>query len=91
MKGSITVEANVKSSGNLVAGAIFVPTPSLAKYKSDFQSAGFQILSTHDFTSAAAKQKDIRGPTTLIVYSTTMGIDDAKAKLSPILKSLPYR
>jgi hypothetical protein len=91
MKGTITVEPNVKSSGNLVTGAIFVPTPSLVKYKSDFQTAGFQITSTYDFTSGAAKQKDISGPTTLIVYSTTMGIDDAKTKLLPILKSLPYR
>jgi hypothetical protein len=91
MKGSITVESNVKSSGSLVTGAIFVPTMSLAKYKSDFQTAGFQIPSTYDFTSGAAKQKDISGPTTLIVYSTTMGIDDAKTKLLPILKSLPYR
>ncbi len=91
MKGTITVESNVKSSGNLVTGAIFVPTPSLVKYKSDFQTAGFQIPSTYDFTSGAAKQKDISGPTTLIVYSTTMGIDDAKTKLLPILKSLPYR
>ncbi len=92
MKGSISVEADGKSSGNLITGALYVPTPSLTKYKSDFQSAGFQILSTNDFVSGAAKQKDLAGPTTLIIYSTnTMNIDDAKAKLLPILKSLPYR
>jgi hypothetical protein len=75
MKNTITVESNVKSSRNLVTGAIFVLTSSLVKYKSDFQTAGFQIPSTYDFTSGAAKQKDISGPTTLIVYSTTIGID----------------
>jgi hypothetical protein len=91
MKGSITVEPNVKSSGNGVTGAIFAPTPSLQKYKTEFQSAGFQIASTYDFTSAATKQKDLAGPTTLIVYSTTMNMDDAKTKLLPILKSLPYK
>lgn len=90
MKGTITVESNVKSTRNLVRGAIFVLTPSLVKYKSDFQAARFQMPSTYDFTSGAAKQKDVSGPTTLIVYSTTKGIDGAKTKLLPILKSLPY-
>jgi plastocyanin len=92
MKGTITVEPHVKSTGsNLVVGAIFAPTPSLENYKSQFQSAGFQIASTFDFTSAVTKQKDLAGPTTLIVYSTSQPLDDAKSKLLPILKSLPYR
>jgi plastocyanin len=91
MKGTITVEPNVKSTGNLITGAIFAPTSSLEKYRSQFQSAGFQIASTFDFTSAVTEQKDLRGPTTLIVYSTSQPLDDAKTKLLPILKSLPYK
>jgi hypothetical protein len=92
MRGTITVDPNVKSTGgNLVVGAIFAPTPSLENYRSQFQSAGFQIPSTFDFTSAVTKQKDLTGPTTLIVYSTSQPLDDAKSKLLPILKSLPYR
>jgi hypothetical protein len=93
MRGTITVDPNVKSAGgnNLVVGAIFAPTPSLENYRSQFQSAGFQISSTFDFTSAVTKQKDLTGPTTLIVYSTNQPLDDAKTKLLPILKSLPYR
>jgi plastocyanin len=91
MKGTVTVEPNVKSNGNLVTGAIFAPTSSLDKIRSEFQSAGFQIASTFDFTSAVTKQKDLVGPTTLIVYSTTMNMDDAKTALLPILKSLPYK
>ena len=91
MKGSITVEPNVRSTGNGVTGAIFAPTPSSQKFITEFQSAGFQIASKYDFTSAVTKQKDLAGPTTLIVYSTTMNMDDAKTKLLPILKSLPYR
>jgi plastocyanin len=92
MKGTVTVEPNVKTSGgNLVTGAIFIPTPLLEQYRSQFQSAGFQIASTFDFTSAVTKQKDLTGPTTLVVYSTSQPLDDAKTKLLPILKSLPYR
>jgi len=91
MKGTITVDSNVKSNGNLVVGAVYVPTPSLEKYRSQFQSAGFQIASTFDFTSAVTKQPDISGPTTLIVYSTSQPLDDAKTNLLPILKSLPYK
>jgi hypothetical protein len=63
----------------------------LQKYISEFQSAGFQIASTYDFTSAVTKQKDLVGPTTLIVYSTSMNMDNAKTALLPILKSLPYK
>lgn len=91
MKGTITVEPNVKSTGNLVTGAIFAPTTSLQKYISELQSAGFQIASTYDFISAVTKQRDIAGPTTLILYSTTMNMDSAKTALLPILKSLPYK
>lgn len=91
MKGTITVEPNVKSNGNLVTGAIFTPTSLLDKIRSEFQSAGFQIASTFDFTSAATKQKDLVGPTTLIVYSTSMNMDNAKTALLPILKSLTYK
>ncbi|MGN6629857.1 MAG: cupredoxin domain-containing protein [Candidatus Nitrosocosmicus sp.] len=91
MKGTITVEPNVKSNGNLVTGAIFAPTSSLDKIRSEFQSAGFQIASTFDFTSAVTKQKDLVGPTTLIVYSTSMNMDNAKTALLPILKSLTYK
>ena len=92
MKGTVTVEPNVKTSGgNLVTGAIFIPTPLLEQYQSQFQSAGFQISSSFDFTSAVTKQKDLNGPTTLVVYSTSQPLDDAKTKLLPILKSLPYR
>src|ERR1051325_6203630 len=40
MTGNITVQGNVHSKGdNLVVGGLFVPTPSLEKYKADFTSA----------------------------------------------------
>ena len=91
MSGNITVQGNIHSKGNnLVAGGLFVPTPSLAKYKADFASAGFQILSEYNFLSKVV-QKDIAGPTTLIIYSTTMPIQDAITNLKPIIASLPYR
>ena len=91
MKGTVTVNPNIKSNGNLVTGAIFVPTPLLEQYRSQFQSAGFQIASTYDFTSAVTKQKDLTGPTTLIVYSTNQPLDNTQSKLLPILKLLPYK
>jgi hypothetical protein len=78
---------------NLVLGGIFVPTGSLAKYKSDFAAAGFKILSEHNFLSKVV-QKDIAGPTTLLIYSTedgNMNMQDSIAKLKPIIESLPYR
>jgi len=90
MKGKITVSNNVASAGNLVVGGLFVPTPSLEKYKSDFAKAGFNVLSTHNFVTES-DQKDIRGPNTLIIYSTTAPIDQAIPKLFPIIKSLPYK
>ena len=91
MTGNITVQGNVHSKGdNLVVGGLFVPTPSLEKYKSDFTSAGFQVVSQYNFLSKVV-QKDIAGPTTLVIYSTTMPIQNAIANLKPIIASLPYR
>jgi hypothetical protein len=90
MKGTITVSNNVKSTGNLVVGGLFVPTPSLEKYKSDFSNAGFNVLSSYDFV-AKTVQKDINGPNSLIIYSTTTPIGQAIPKLFPILDSLPYK
>ena len=90
MSGNITVQGKTHSNGNLVVGCLFVPTPSLTKYKTDFASAGFQILSEYNFLSKV-KQKDIAGRTTLIIYSTTMPIQNAITNLKPIISSLPYR
>jgi hypothetical protein len=90
MNGNVTVEKNVQLKGNLVVGGFFVPTPSLQKYKSDFTAAGFQVLSEHNFSSNVV-QKDIAGPTTLLIYSTTIPIQDAITNLKPIIASLPYR
>ena len=90
MKGTVTVDSNTQSNGDLTLGGIFVPTPSLSKYKADFASAGFQVLSTFDFLSKTV-QKDISGPTTLMIYSTHLPIQDAIAKLKPLIVSLPYR
>ena len=94
MKGTITVESNAKKSStadnnNLVVGGFFCPTPSLTKYKTDFTTAGFQVLSTYNFLSKT-KQHDISGPTTLLIYSITMPMQDALTKLVPLLGSLPY-
>jgi hypothetical protein len=90
MSGNVTVEDNVQSKGNLLVGGFFAPTPSLQKYKSDFAAAGFQVLSEYNFLSKVV-QKDIAGPTTLLIYSTTMPIQDAITNLKPIIASLPYR
>jgi hypothetical protein len=90
MKGSIKVDGNVQATGDLTVGGIFVPTNSLAKYKSDFTSAGFQVFSTNNFVSKTS-QKDISGPNTLIIYSTHMPIDKAVTNIKPIIESLPYR
>ena len=89
MKGTVTVDSNTQSNGDLTLGGFFVPTPSLSKYKADFASAGFQVLSTFDFLSKTV-QKDISGPTTLMIYSTHLPIQDAIAKLKPLIVSLPY-
>gem|GEM_PF-4958021 len=90
MKGSINVDGNVQATGDLTVGGIFVPTNSLAKYKSDFTSAGFQVSSSNDFVSKTS-QKDISGPNTLIIYSTHVPIDKAITSIKPIIESLPYR
>jgi plastocyanin len=94
MKGNITVESNTAKSttadnNNLVVGGFFCPTSSLTKYKTDFTTDGFQVLSTYDFLSKT-KQHDISGPTTLLIYSTTMPMQEALTKLVPLLGSLPY-
>jgi len=90
MKGTITVDSNTQSKGDLTLGGFFVPTSSLSKYKADFAYAGFQVLSTFDFLSKTV-QKDISGPTTLMIYSTHLPIQDAIAKLKPLIVSLPHR
>jgi len=90
MSGNITVQGNIHSKGNLVVGGFFTPTPSVEKYKADFASAGFQILSEYNFLSKVV-QKDIAGPTTLLIYSTTMPIQNTIANIKPIIASLPYR
>ncbi len=89
MTGTIKVESNVHANGNLVVGGFFCPTASVGKYKANFAAAGFQILSEHNFLSKVV-QKDIAGPTTLLIYSTTMPIQDALVKLKPLVASLPY-
>jgi hypothetical protein len=89
MSGNITVQGDIHLKGNLVVGGFFTPTPSVEKYKTDFTSAGFQILSEHNFLSKVV-QKDIAGPTTLLIYSTTMPIQGAITNLKPIIASLPY-
>lgn len=90
MKGTITVDSNAQSNGDLTLGGFFVPTSSLSKYKADFASAGYQVLSTFDFLSKTV-QKDINGPTALMIYSTHLPIQDAITKLKPLIVSLPYR
>jgi plastocyanin len=89
MKGSITVQKSVQSNGNLLVGGFFCPTPSLAKYKSEFAANGFQTPSQFSFLSIG-RQADIAGPTTLLIYSTTMPMQDALTRLLPMLGSLPY-
>jgi hypothetical protein len=90
MSGNVTVLDNIHSKGNLVVGGFFVPTTALTKYKADFATAGFQPLSEYNFLSKVV-QKDIAGPTTLIIYSTTLPIQNAITNLKPIIASLPYR
>jgi hypothetical protein len=90
MRGSIKVDGNTQSTGDLTVGGFFVPTDSVSKYKSDFASAGVQVLSEFNFISKTV-QKDISGPNTLLIYSTHMLIQDAIIKLTPLIKSLPYR
>jgi hypothetical protein len=49
MNGNLTVQGNTQSKGNLLVGGFFAPTPSVEKYKADFASAGFQVLSGYNF------------------------------------------
>jgi hypothetical protein len=73
-----------------VVGAFFCPTGSVEKYKANFEAAGFQIPSEHGFLSKVV-QKDIAGPTTLLIYSTSIPMQDALTKLKPIIATLPYK
>jgi hypothetical protein len=54
-------------------------------YKSDLTASAFKVLANLSGT------EDVAGPTTtLLIYSTDMPIQDAFAKLEPIIASLPY-
>jgi hypothetical protein len=90
MTGTIKVESKLHSNGNLVVGGFFCPTGSVEKYKAIFEAAGFLIPSEHGFSSKVV-QKDIAGPTTLLIYSTSMPMQDALTKLKPIIATLPYK
>ena len=89
MKGKIVVTPE-KSTGALTLGGFFCPTKQLPDCKSQFSKAGFKILSEHNFTTKSV-QKDISGPNTLLIYSTTLPVKDAITSLGPIIKSLPYK
>lgn len=91
MTGTITVTNTPKAStNNLVIGGIFVPTPLLGKYEADLTAGKFRVLSTYDFVSKTV-QKDINGPTALVIYSTNSPMQDALNVLKPLIMSLPYR
>jgi hypothetical protein len=89
MEGRIIVTSE-KTTGSLTVGGFFCPTKQMTECKTDFSNAGFQILSEHNFETKSV-QKDISGPNTLIIYSTTLPIKDAITKLGPIIESLPYK
>jgi plastocyanin len=89
MKGKIVVTPE-KSTGDLTVGGFFCPTKQLPDCKSQFSKSGFKILSEHNFTTKSV-QKDISGPNTLLIYSTTLPVKDAITSLGPIIKSLPYK
>jgi hypothetical protein len=89
MQGTIVVSNSVRSNGDMTVGAFFCPTSSISRYKADLSNAGFQVLSTYDFISKTS-QKSISGPTTLIIYSTTLPIQTALTKLVPEIGLLPY-
>jgi plastocyanin len=89
MEGKIVVTPE-KSTGALTVGGFFCPTKQLPDCKSQFSKAGFQILSEHNFDTKSV-QKDISGPNTLLIYSTTLPVIDAITSLGPIIKSLPYK
>lgn len=89
MEGKIVVTSE-KSTGALTVGGFFCPTKQLPDCKSQFSKAGFQILSEHNFDTKSV-QKDINGPNTLLIYSTTLPVKDAITSLGPIIKLLPYK
>jgi len=89
MKGKIVVTPE-KSTGPLTVGGFFCPTKQLPDCKSQFSKAGFKILSEHNFNTKSV-QKDISGPNTLLIYSTTLPLKGAITSLGPIIKSLPYK
>ena len=89
MEGKIVVTPE-KSTGTLIVGGFLCPTAQLSDCKSQFSKAGFDILSEHNFDTKSV-QKDISGPNTMLIYSTTTPIKDALNSLGPIIKSLPYK
>ena len=89
MEGKIVVTSE-KSTGDITVGGFFCPTKQLPECKSEFSNTGFQILSEHNFETKSV-QKDISGPNTLLIYSTSLPIKDAITSLGPIIKSLPYK
>ena len=89
MEGKIVVTPE-KSTGDLTVGAFFCSTKQLSDCKSQFSTAGFKILSEHDFVTKSV-QKDITGPNTILIYSIPLPLKDAISSLAPIIKSLPYK
>jgi hypothetical protein len=89
MEGKILVTPK-KSIGELTVGGLFCPTKQLPECKSQLSNAGFQVLSEHNFVTKSV-QKDISGPNTLLIYSTTLPVNNALSNLGPIIKSLPYK
>lgn len=89
MEGKIVVTSE-KSTGSLTVGGFFCPTKELSDCKAEFSKARFQILSEHNFETKSV-QKDISGPNTLLIYSTTLPMEDAITSLGPIIKLLPYK
>jgi len=50
----------------------------------------FGFLTSRGCFLSKTKQKDISGPSTLLIYSTTLPMQEALTKLKPMLASLPY-
>lgn len=90
MQGGIMVYETDKPerAENLTVGAIYVPQKDLATFKSMFTKAGFTIESEYNFewdnTNNTVKEH------TLLVYSTSLPLDRAMARLSAIVKQTPY-
>ena len=84
MKGTITVDSNAQSNGDLTLGGFFVTLPPLyLNIKRTLRLRGYEVLSTFDFLSKTV-QKDINGPTTLMIYSTHIPITRCNDKLQAI-------